>query len=466
VLASKLRGLLAEAGVDGGKALTSAFGSYRLNLPDGTWVDTIAAADALRDAEAALAADNLDQAKAIAMEAASLARPSFLPGEDGTWVDGKRRELADILRRALSCLAEASLRSGDAAEAANWAEETIALEPYRETGYRQLMAAHAAAGNRAEALRVYERCRQLLATELGAYPSPETESNYRELLEEPSPESAPANAAANAAVEPEPARPRPTRQPNRIALGATAAILLLVTAAVAGLLATRGESSSDTAVAANAVGLIDAETGRVRDQVAVGTAPTSVAFGHGAVWVTNADANTVSRVDPENRSVRQTIPVGNSPSGIAVGAGAVWVANHDDDTVSWINPESNTVVREIRVGHGPTAVAFDDGSLWVTNSHDRTLSRIDAHTGKVAAPRINTGAVGRGIAVGAGSVWVTDEATRTVVQVDPGSNRVTSKTTVGAVPPPSSTAMGPYGSRTSSTAPSPRSTRGRWRLAL
>jgi DNA-binding SARP family transcriptional activator len=88
VLASKLRGLLAEAGVDGGKALTSAFGSYRLNLPDGTWVDTIAAADALRDAEAALAADNPDQAKAIAMEAASLARPSFLPGEDGTWVDG------------------------------------------------------------------------------------------------------------------------------------------------------------------------------------------------------------------------------------------------------------------------------------------------------------------------------------------------------------------------------------------
>ena len=30
------------------------------------------------------------------------------------------------------------------------------------------MEAHVAAGNRAEALRVYERCRRLLAEELGA----------------------------------------------------------------------------------------------------------------------------------------------------------------------------------------------------------------------------------------------------------------------------------------------------------
>ena len=64
-----------------------------------------------------------------------------------------------------------------------WAEQTTALEPFRETGYRRLMEAHVAAGNRAEALRVYERCRRLLAEELGAYPSPETESIYRGLLE-------------------------------------------------------------------------------------------------------------------------------------------------------------------------------------------------------------------------------------------------------------------------------------------
>ena len=98
-------------------------------------------------------------------------------------MDGKRRELADLRARALGVLTEASLRSGDAPEAVKWAEQTIALAPFRETGYRRLMEAHVAAGDRAEALRVYERCRRLLADELGAYPSPETESIYRSLLE-------------------------------------------------------------------------------------------------------------------------------------------------------------------------------------------------------------------------------------------------------------------------------------------
>jgi DNA-binding SARP family transcriptional activator len=51
------------------------------------------------------------------------------------------------------------------------------------------MEANAAAGNRAEALRVYERCRRLLAEELGAFPSPETESIYRELLGTSPPEA-------------------------------------------------------------------------------------------------------------------------------------------------------------------------------------------------------------------------------------------------------------------------------------
>jgi basic membrane lipoprotein Med (substrate-binding protein (PBP1-ABC) superfamily)/DNA-binding SARP family transcriptional activator len=182
VLASKLRVLLGECGLDGAKILTSAFGCYRLQLPEGTWIDLLAAAQHADEAEAALAAGQPDKAKAQASRAAAVARLPLLRGEDGTWVEGKRRDLAEILDRALACLADASLRSGDASEAAKWAQEAIALEPFRESGYRRLMRAHAAAGNRAEALQAYERCRRLLAEELGAYPSPETESIYRELL--------------------------------------------------------------------------------------------------------------------------------------------------------------------------------------------------------------------------------------------------------------------------------------------
>ncbi|HEV2712412.1 MAG TPA: BTAD domain-containing putative transcriptional regulator, partial [Gaiellaceae bacterium] len=373
-------------------------------------------------------------ARETAGSAAALSRRSFLPGEDGAWVEEKRRELGELLVRALECLADASLEAGDPREAVRHAQELTRLEPYREGGYRRLMQAHAAAGDKAEALRVYERCRRLLADELGAYPSPETETIYRELLRAPSPE--PRAAAPEAAPEAVADHGRgtvpPRRSRRRTAIGAATGMLALVTAAVAVVLATRGDTSPETIVAANAVGLIDADGNRVSDQIAVDAAPTSVAFGDGAVWVTNAYANTVSRIDPETRSVRQTIPVGNSPSGIAFGGAALWVANHDDGSVAWINPESNTVVREIGVGNGPTAVAFGYGSVWVTNSHDQTLSRVDPDTGDVVT--IRTGAVGRGIAVGAGSVWVTDEATRAVVRVDPTTNRAAGKATVGNGP--------------------------------
>ena len=62
------------------------------------------------------------------------------------------------------------------------AEELVTLEPFRESGYRLLMQAHAANGNRAEALRAYERCRVLLKDELGVSPDVETEAVYRDLL--------------------------------------------------------------------------------------------------------------------------------------------------------------------------------------------------------------------------------------------------------------------------------------------
>jgi SARP family transcriptional regulator, regulator of embCAB operon len=190
VLASKLRRVLAEHGVSDPSLLTAAFGCYRLELPEGTWVDVLEAASAADDAEMALGGGELDRARERASLASSLLQRPLLPGEEGTWVEAKRRDLIDVRERALAVLAEASLRAGDAPAAVSAAEQLISLSPLRESGYRRLMEAQAAAGNRAEALAAYERCRQLLADELGAYPSPETESIYRGLLELPAAASA------------------------------------------------------------------------------------------------------------------------------------------------------------------------------------------------------------------------------------------------------------------------------------
>jgi len=436
VLASKLRALLTELGSDGAIKLTGAFGCYRLDLPEGTWVDVLAAVHAAQEAEAA---DDLEEAKAAAMRAASLARRPFLPGEEGNWVEERRRELTDIRSRALGCLVDASLGLGDAPAAATWAEEAIALEPFREAGYRRLMKAHAAAGNRAEALQVHERCRRLLAEELGAYPSPETEAIYRGLLQAPSTEAR-ATALETPAVsapesEPESAAPALLsgrgRRRGALAIGGTLLLTAAIAVAVVGL--TGGRSPGLGSAAANSAALIDAKTNRLVAAIPVGNGPTSIAVGKGAVWVTNAQDDSVARIDPRTSRVVQRIPVGSQPSGIAVGEGAVWVANSLDGTVSRIDPQTNAEVQRKAVGVTPSAVAVGLGAVWVTSADERSVKRIDPVSGDVVRT-IPTGALGRGIALGGGSIWVTDESSRSVVRVDPRRGRVVKTVGVGNGP--------------------------------
>ena len=224
VLMTKLRALLEECGIDGSAALTSAFGCYKLSLPAGSWIDVDAALEALERAEAELAVGDVIEAKAQARAAAALARRIFLPGEDGAWVEEKRRDLHEVLVRAVECLRDASFAAGDFAEAVRHAEEVSRLEPFRESGYRRLMEAHAAAGNPAEALRVYERCRRFLADELGAYPSPETEAVYREVLQVENATKKPIEAGGLQS---------PTSRPQRRNAALLIAVVVLVAAGIA-----------------------------------------------------------------------------------------------------------------------------------------------------------------------------------------------------------------------------------------
>src|SRR6476469_2070989 len=69
-IVSRVRGLLADQGIDGTKALTGAFGCYRLDPPEGMWVDVVAAGTAAQDAESARAAGDLERAKDSAALAA------------------------------------------------------------------------------------------------------------------------------------------------------------------------------------------------------------------------------------------------------------------------------------------------------------------------------------------------------------------------------------------------------------
>jgi DNA-binding SARP family transcriptional activator len=177
-IVSKLRGALAPVDVD----IATVHGAHRLALPSAAWLDSDAATFAIDEAEGAFRRGDVAAAFGPAAVAATIAARPFLPGEDADWIDGFRERLRGLRVRALDILAEVWLANGEHALAVNGAAEVVALEPFRDSAYLRLMRAHVAAGNRAEALRVYENCRRLLADELGADPAPETQALYLQLL--------------------------------------------------------------------------------------------------------------------------------------------------------------------------------------------------------------------------------------------------------------------------------------------
>lgn len=181
-LVSKLRSLLTRAGADGSVVLTGVSGTYEARLPPGTWVDHEAAEDAIHAAEAALAEGDVGAAYGPSAVARLIARRPFLPGEDADWIEARRDHLAGILVRALECRARVYLWNEEHSLAVESARELVGLRPFRESGYRLLMRAHAAAGNAAEALRVYDECRTVIADELGVGPSSETRAVHEDVL--------------------------------------------------------------------------------------------------------------------------------------------------------------------------------------------------------------------------------------------------------------------------------------------
>jgi SARP family transcriptional regulator, regulator of embCAB operon len=87
-----------------------------------------------------------------------------------------------VLVRAHEWLSEPSIWHTEPEYAVRHATQAVNLEPFCETSYQLLMRAYAVVGNRAEALRAYERFRKLLSEELGVSPSVQTEAVYLDIL--------------------------------------------------------------------------------------------------------------------------------------------------------------------------------------------------------------------------------------------------------------------------------------------
>jgi DNA-binding SARP family transcriptional activator len=180
-LLSKLRATLKPAGRDQIDISTGS-GSHQLELGHEVWIDIESAQSAIDEADGLLRHGQHRAAWGPANVAVAIARRPFLPAEEGRWIETQRASVRNVLMRGIDCLAAMSIQSGEVALAVQLASEAVSLEPFREAGYRALMRAHGAAGNRSEGLRAFDRCRRFLAEELGVDPSEQTQAVYLELL--------------------------------------------------------------------------------------------------------------------------------------------------------------------------------------------------------------------------------------------------------------------------------------------
>ncbi|MER8187163.1 BTAD domain-containing putative transcriptional regulator [Kitasatospora sp. NPDC094015] len=115
--------------------------------------------------------------------ALALAERELLPEDTfEPWTEPERAALATRRAGLRLALAEALEREERPREAAEVLAAQVAADPQDEPGHRALMRALAAAGQRREALAVYERLRDALRDGSGSDPDPQTRALYRTLL--------------------------------------------------------------------------------------------------------------------------------------------------------------------------------------------------------------------------------------------------------------------------------------------
>ena len=160
------------------------------------WIDALAILDASADATAD--SSNLVQPYSERLlEDLDGITPAF-----DQWLAGERTRFEDRVRKILEAeldrLTEQNAKPEVRAAAAR---RLINFEPTHEGAVRSLMKAFAQMGDRAQAIREFERCRQALVTVLDLPPSEETTAVYEAIRVESPQRASPAIFAGPASVE-------------------------------------------------------------------------------------------------------------------------------------------------------------------------------------------------------------------------------------------------------------------------
>jgi pimeloyl-ACP methyl ester carboxylesterase/DNA-binding SARP family transcriptional activator len=197
VLLTEIRQCLGAQALEGRDRL-------RVVLPGTARVDVRTAAHEIECCRTAIEERRWGDARGHAGTTLELLSGAFLAGQEGDWIDQRRRELEQLELEAIEASAAASLSEpGHAAGAVDAARRLVSRAPFRESGYSLLMRALVAEGNPAEALVAYERLRLLLREELGTIPSVALSALHVWVLEQAGEERGSDGAGHDAAADDE-----------------------------------------------------------------------------------------------------------------------------------------------------------------------------------------------------------------------------------------------------------------------
>ena len=419
-------------------------------------------------------------------EALALFRGTPLGELDGLpFIHAAVAEIEDMRLALVEARIDAALATGRSMEIIGQARRMADEQPLRERPHGQLMLALYRSGRQVEALQVFADFRRRLAIGEGLDPGPELARLQQKILAQDVSLLEPAVPAESSAAEPvvlpsrrqqdpvddRPLAPRPHRSPSRSRLAFVA--LVAVGAATTGLLLHRNGSPAKPvtprpatiAVTGSSAVALDAQSGRIVYDVAVGNQPRAIAFGDGMAWTSNIGDKTISQVDIAAGRVVKTYGLPAAALSLATGTGVVWMTNgfagtvsrilvdyrqlsapllpeerssglsviavtptslwlaNADHTVVELDPASLRVVATLHLARQARSIAVTDEAVWSTDIADSLVERTPIATGAPAASFAVRGNA-RQVVSGSGAVWVTSENPDTLSRIDPGTGHV------------------------------------------
>jgi DNA-binding SARP family transcriptional activator len=160
-------------------------GGYSFNAESDCWVDAVEFEARAQWGRHCQDCENLSEAITTYETACALYRGDFLEEElYEDWTLAERERLRERFLTVLTELAECYARQGRYRRAIARCRQVLAVDACRETVYARLMLYHYHAGEQSQALHTYERCRRILADEMGVEPLPQTTILYEQLFQQ------------------------------------------------------------------------------------------------------------------------------------------------------------------------------------------------------------------------------------------------------------------------------------------